>query len=200
MASGLGLGCSCRTGRWVPAGWQRKVCCSPGVQGGGDAQICGARQSVPWQAEIPCRRLGERHWGRPWATEGRLHGGYFGQERGGCSGRGMGTVSAWRQDKGSDFSLSLEQWCCWLEMLRGEEREERTQSQEITRLAGQRDSFLPQDLLLSFSDSVPALSMPENHPLLPSPSCKSGRCWGPPGCPAQSWAQAPVLQKKLPCS
>lgn len=130
---------------------------------------------------------------RLWVIERRLHGRYFVQERGGCSGRGMGTVSAWRQDKGSDFSLSLEKWGCWLEMLRREERQERMQSQESTWLAGQRDSFLLQDLLLSFSGSVPALSRPASHPRFPSPSCKSRDFWGPPGCPAQSWAQAPLL-------
>lgn len=32
---------------------------------------------------------------------------------------GIGSISAWRQDKASGFSLSLEEWGCWQEMLEG---------------------------------------------------------------------------------
>lgn len=42
----------------------------------------------------------------------------------------MGSVSAWRQDKGSDFTPSFQEWGCSLKMLRGEEGEERMQTLE----------------------------------------------------------------------
>lgn len=81
----------------------------------------------------------------------------------------MGTVPAWRQDKDSDFSVPLEKRVFWLEMLRGEEREERMQRQESTQLAGQRDCFLLQDLLLHFSGCVPACRGQQITPISPIP-------------------------------
>lgn len=50
------------------------------VQDGDDAQLCGTGQWVPQRAEVPCRRLGERHWRRPRAVRGDGMGGIWAGE------------------------------------------------------------------------------------------------------------------------